>query len=299
MSQNTTEDLLYDHVVTTAADAQISPERPNEIAMRPLVTVAIPFGRFPHPDWSIALAAMLQTAPMNAATQILRELFKKRDTARNELMRTGLKSGTRYLFFLDDDVTVPPNTLRTLIQEMERQPKDVAVLAGIYCSKEYPPQPLVFKNMGDGPYYQWKLGEVFEVEAVATGMMLIRMEAIRQIQEPWFIDVDGVEKGRRLGLVSDPELLDFKMTDDVFFCQKVRKAGFRVMAHGGVLGMHWDEKGNVYLLPDTSYPMQQEFECRWQERPRNEQEHVGRYFQLVQQYYGNVDLLPLEVGVEE
>jgi hypothetical protein len=45
------------------------------------------------------------------------------------------------------------------------------------------------------------------------------------------------------------------MTDDIYFCRKVREAGMRILAHGGVLPGHWDEHGNVYFLPDDSYPM--------------------------------------------
>jgi hypothetical protein len=46
------------------------------------------------------------------------------------------------------------------------------------------------------------------------------------------------------------------MTDDIYFCQKVKAAGFNILAHGGVLCGHYDVKTNkIFTLPEDSYPM--------------------------------------------
>jgi hypothetical protein len=44
--------------------------------------------------------------------------------------------------------------------------------------------------------------------------------------------------------------------EDSYFCIKVKQAGFKMLAHGGVLCPHWDYKtGFAYVLPVNSYPV--------------------------------------------
>jgi hypothetical protein len=44
------------------------------------------------------------------------------------------------------------------------------------------------------------------------------------------------------------------VTDDMYFCRKVREAGFRLLAHGGVLPAHWGQDGNCYRIAEDTYP---------------------------------------------
>jgi cellulose synthase/poly-beta-1,6-N-acetylglucosamine synthase-like glycosyltransferase len=219
------------------------------------VAICIPSsGRYCPPEWGIALA--LLQCPPNTNQIYLTIKGAKRDRARNELVEQALSYNTRYVLFLDDDNPPPPDTLYKLLQVMDSSDDDVAVCAGIYGTKTNPSAPLVFQGESVGSFWKWKKGDVFECERIATGCMMIRASAFARIPKPWFVDIESTEQAREHNLlspVSNPPY--YQMTDDIYFCRKVREAGMRILAHGGVLPGHWDEHGNVYFLPDDSYPM--------------------------------------------
>ncbi len=271
----------------------------NTNFMYPLVTMCIPFTRNVTPDWAFSLAAI--TAPMNATMERVRTVNRKRDLAREKMVDGGLERKTRFIMFLDDDVTVPANILRALLYQFSNLEDDVAVIGGIYCTKTSPAHPLVFKTLGDGPFYKWKLGEVFECDVVATGMMMIRADVFKNLPKPWFKDLEGVEEAKKYGVVPDDYPGHyFAITDDAFFCNKVKAAGYKVMAHGGVLGLHWDNKGTAYALPSDSYPVKTEVERRWPDTdPTNEKEYIKRVFAVYKDYYGATDIIPTEDVVLE
>src|SRR5258708_5219894 len=81
--------------------------------------------------------------------------------ARNALAKAAVERGCKYLFFLGDDVVAPPHSLRQLIYRMENNSR-VDVVGGVYCAKAEPAAPLVFKENGQGSYWDWKIGEFFE-----------------------------------------------------------------------------------------------------------------------------------------
>lgn len=259
----------------------------------PLVSICIPFSRNPLPKWAISFKSIID--PMNATSQLLIRENWPRDEARNSLCEEALITGSKYMLFLDDDVTVRPDIVRKLVYEFSVADDDVMVIGGIYCTKDSSGIPLVFKHVGEGAFYKWKLGEVFDCDVLATGMMMIKTELFSHLTKPYFKDVDGVEEGFKYGLLPDNfQGIDFKMTDDAFFCHKVREAGYRILAHGGVLGMHWDSKGTAYLLPDDVYPIQAEMHKRWKSfNSPTEDEYRDLYMTIVKEYYGNVDLLPV------
>lgn len=264
--------------------------------LSPLVTICIPFGRNPLPDWALSLAAI--NPPMNASIDILREINKVRDIARNDLVQSALDRNSKFIFFLDDDVTVPANILRSLLYAFSNAEDDVMVIGGIYCTKSNPPVPLVFKDQGEGAFYKWRLGEVFPCEIVATGMMMIRTEVFKHLSKPWFKDVDGVEEGKKYKLIPEDYTGDnFAINDDGFFCRKVNEAGFKVMAHGGVLGIHWGDDGSAYLLPDNSYPIRIELERLYGKDYVDDQEHRKRVMGIYKKFYGYIDMLSVEADL--
>ncbi len=124
------------------------------------------------------------------------------------------------------------------------------VIGGIYCTKTDPPEPIVFKELGAGPFYNWKVGDVFECKGLGAGCMLIKTEVFKHISKPWFLEPDEIFVDAKDGVARNVG------TDDLYFCQKVTEAGFKIMAHGGVLPVHIDIDGRMYTLPIDSYPCQ-------------------------------------------
>lgn len=205
----------------------------------PVLVIAIPFeGRYVPPEFALALA-LLQFPP-NMQWMLTATKGVKRDEARNDLVRQARTLGARYVLFLDDDNPPPPDTVLKLMYVLESTGPEVALCAGIYTNKYDPPSPLVFLAEGAGPYWRWRVDEVFECPGgIATGCMMIRTAAFDRVPEPWF---------------HDPP--DGSMTDDLYFCRKVREAGMTMLAHGGVLPAHWGPDGTEYRLGPDTYPFQ-------------------------------------------
>jgi len=262
-------------------------------SMYPLVTVAIPFSRNLTPDWVTAWTSMWMQPPHNAMVDFRRTINAPRDEARDHLSQGALERKSKFCQMIDDDVTVPGYIIRKLLYAFQNQPPDVGVIAGIYCSKTVPAIPLVFQKSCEGAFYEWKLEEVFECEVVPTGMMMFRTEMLEKISKPWFKDLSGVKEAKMHGIIpGDVEMDDFTINDDGYFCHKVREAGYRVMAHGGVLGIHWDTKGTAYLLPDNAYPIRMEMEKRYGNMSKkSDAERIAAYKAIVSEYYGHADLL--------
>lgn len=199
-------------------------------------------------DWAFAFHSLHPPMDYNVEYVIVRR--KPVDEARNFIAQEALKKGAKYLFFIDEDVTPPGHAIRQLIYHLEHFPK-AAIAAGIYCHKSEPPMPMVFRGNGHGPYWQWKAGEVFDCSGVGMGCALIRVEALKDIPQPWFKTVDSVDSF--IEGIPHGEM----WTEDLYFCDKVTKAGFMILADGGILPNHMNSiTGQAYNLPPTSYPLQ-------------------------------------------
>jgi hypothetical protein len=218
------------------------------------IAIGLPLGRsMTSPLWGVALAT--QTYPLNTAVTHVVVQDEEVGEARNKIVDWAIEHKSTYVMFLDDDVILPPFGIQRLGYTLDtRGPSlypdsKIAVCAGIYMSKEELTTPVVYKRNGHGGSWDWKVGEVFDVESVGTGCMLIHTEVFKHLEKPYFKTVEEyVEVNGQLGCN--------KITDDIYFCQKVKAAGFSILAHGGVLCGHYDTKtGKTYTIPEDSYPV--------------------------------------------
>jgi hypothetical protein len=220
------------------------------VLMKSGLVIGLPFGRknVTH-EW--ALGMMSQSYPLNMKIEFAPLKNRKVDEARIEIAKYALKQGARYLWFVDDDTAPPSHAARKLIIDLEMAPSNVMVAAGIYSSRDPMPEPMVFKDHGAGAFWHWKYGEVFECSGIATGCMMIKTEVFRHLPEPWFKTVDYFSDREGVEAIEDQH------TDDVYFCEKVINAGFKILADGGVLPIHWDNETQIpYYIPEDSYPFQ-------------------------------------------
>lgn len=155
--------------------------------------------------------------------------------ARNWFCEQAKANKCRYIFFIDEDVTPPPHALRQLIYQAEHHP-EAAIIGGIYCHKAEPPMPMVFRGNGAGPYWDWKVGEFFEVTGIGMGCTLLRVDALDKIEKPWFKTVDNMD--RFWDGIPQAET----WTEDLYICKKLTDAGLKIYADSIVLAEHWDMK---------------------------------------------------------
>lgn len=196
------------------------------------LVLGLPFcGRPVSPEWALALSSLNYPANMNLSISALKGI--EVGEARCRIARHALELNAKYLFFLDDDVAPPYFAVRRLIYALEQAPPEFMVAGGIYANKHsHPAEPMVFQDDGMGPFWQWKAGESFECQGLGTGCMLIKTEVFRHLPEPWFETVNVCDEAS--------DVRKIEMTDDLYFCKKVRDAGFKLIADGGVLCLHWD-----------------------------------------------------------
>jgi GT2 family glycosyltransferase len=210
------------------------------------LVIGIPFiGRPIAPEWAISLAT--QNYPLACNLTYITLKGMEVGEARNHIAEEAIAKHAKYLWFIDDDVAVPTLAIRKLIYELEQNP-EAMVIGGIYCSKTEPPEPVVFQGKGQGAFWQWKLGDVFECDGIGTGCMLIKTELFAKLEKPWFKTIDEA--------CTDPAQFKNQQTDDLYFCDKVIDAGYKILAHGGVQCLHWDAStGTPYGLPIGSFPL--------------------------------------------
>lgn len=128
---------------------------------------------------------------------------------RNHAVRDALQDGRAWVFFVDDDQTMPPEVLPRLLAH------DVDIVSVNMLSKEAPFAPYMFfatdARGGGFPDTLDQQTGVVEVAACGLGGVLVKTDVFRRMPDPWFA-VD-----------------DYLVTDDLWFCREARKHGYKIM----------------------------------------------------------------------
>lgn len=130
------------------------------------------------------------------------------DNMRNMAARLAMEQECEYLFFYDDDVLFPVDTLSRLLAH------DKDIVAGLTYIRAYPFEPMVFsiseENDGHGNgilKYDTKLigtKELYPCNAVGFSCVLIKVDILKKMKPPFFITGSGT-------------------TEDIYFCIRVQK----------------------------------------------------------------------------
>lgn len=153
----------------------------------------------------------------------------------------------KYVMTLEDDNLPPPDALQKLIETLEASKYDA--VSGIYFTKgDYNmPQaygnPDKFRVTGELEFAPRNVvealarGQVMEVNGIAMGCAVWRMDLFKDIKAPWFVTVNEwtPDKGNKC------------YTQDLYFCERARRAGKRFAVDFRVKVGHMDvETGVVY-----------------------------------------------------
>jgi len=156
-------------------------------------------------------ASSLMGLQLTPETRVIWQVRSMIDTARNNLVTEALKTPeyTHVLMVDDDHIFEPDIALKLLAHDVD--------IVGALAFKRRPEYtPCVYRKKDDGKYYPI-LPEVFqEVDIVGTGMMLIKMEVLQKLSFPFF----------ETYYTKDDEHKHFSVDFD--FCQKAKKAGFKI-----------------------------------------------------------------------
>ncbi len=164
--------------------------------------------------------------------------FAKLDIVRNtEVARARNDIASRLeedvLLFVDDDVDFDPKVVESLLHALESKPRRGAVSAlyitwtgsgrpvcGWLDDKEW----LSHEDTLKRTRRYMKDKAIVEVDKFGAGLLAIRKEVFEQVPPPWF----SAEVDPEIGMISE----------DIYFCRKMKKAGFQPSVHFGAHAGH-------------------------------------------------------------
>jgi hypothetical protein len=97
--------------------------------------------------------------------------------AQNIIVKKAIEQEAEWLFFLEEDNILPPNTFWRLNEYMRK--KTIPVISGLYFTKSNPPEPMLYRGYGNSYYDKWKLGDKVWVNGIPTGSFLCHMSIMR------------------------------------------------------------------------------------------------------------------------
>jgi hypothetical protein len=165
-----------------------------------------------------------------------------------------------HVFFIDDDVLVPPYALSVLLER--KRP----IVGGLYYAKTPAEQPLVLPDPFGGTVTDLPRNTVVECYAHGMGCTLIELQVFRDVLAAGLVGYETVN-GKSiaqffsttrdaLSQESNGANVVLNETEDVFFLKRAAQLGYRAAVDTGVFCFHWDHQGKV------GYPLRlwQEFQ---------------------------------------
>jgi glycosyltransferase involved in cell wall biosynthesis len=132
------------------------------------------------------------------------------------------KYDTKWVFFVDDDMVVPPDCIIRMIEA------DKDIVSGFCVLRKKPFTPCAWMHDPDNPKFyksisEWPDDSLIKVDAVGGACMLVKTEVFRHIKRPWF------------HFYSDR---DMDMGEDIFFCRKAKRKGYDIWLDTGLIIGH-------------------------------------------------------------
>ena len=143
---------------------------------------------------------------------------------RNVIIKQALDMDCTHIFFIDDDVVIPPDGLMKLLA------RDKDIVSGLYLMRNHPHYPIAFDFAEeDGKCRHLVLNnghqadDLIEIVAAGLGCLLVKTDVFRAMDGPWI----------RLG-----ELESDMWCDDLGFFKRAREANFQSWLDKSVLVGH-------------------------------------------------------------
>lgn len=131
---------------------------------------------------------------------------------RNIMVEEARRNNCTHICFIDDDMAFKPDTLDLLLKH------DVDVVSGLYFSRSFPHQPLIFDSFDEEghAFFHYlddsKSSGLIPIAAAGLGFCLIKLSVFDKLIKPYF----------RLGEL-DPE----QWCDDIGFFFRLNKLGIK------------------------------------------------------------------------
>lgn len=140
---------------------------------------------------------------------------------RNIGVENAKEAGADWLFFVDDDMVFDPDAIDRLVKHR------LDVVSGLCVRKTWPYSPTIHHWVEDVKRYRTpdniELGRLIECDGTGTAFLLINMRVFNKLEPPYFCF--PARHGRVLG-------------EDLYFCEIVKKAGYKIYVDTGVIIGH-------------------------------------------------------------
>ena len=130
---------------------------------------------------------------------------------RNYIATQAVKNNCDYLFFTDDDMIFPPDTLERLLEHRKE-------IVGVAYHPRFETKEGTVRLDETHILSLDKPGaptELFECQGVGTGVLLIDTSVFRKIARPWFY-------------IQSHEVGKVTMGEDWWFCKQAMEAGYKI-----------------------------------------------------------------------
>jgi GT2 family glycosyltransferase len=201
----------------------------------PRVVIAVPLGS-PFIYWRVVAALLEMERPLESDLMVFQGALV--DRARNSLVDQMLNHplNPTHIFFLDADIVPASDTLMQLLRHR------LPIVSGLYRKRLPPHEPLAFLRKGRAlKPIAVKGPRLKQADVVGGGCLLIRREVFEKIRGPWFTS-EWRDDGH--------------LSEDFSFCEKARKAGYKILVDTAVkpshlepMGIGTDRKGKVSFIP--------------------------------------------------
>lgn len=133
--------------------------------------------------------------------------------AREEMAKKALTANADYLLMIDDDMTCPDD----LFEKLYADDKDI--VAPLAFTRNFPHKPVMYRcvegwdavsncdTFTNFAIMNYPKDKLVQVDAVGFGAVLIKMDVLRKMPSPWFMN-------------------PFKTGEDIYFCYEAKKYGF-------------------------------------------------------------------------
>jgi GT2 family glycosyltransferase len=127
-----------------------------------------------------------------------------------------------HIFFLDNDVILEGGM--DILDAIDQMVKlDLDIVSGCIRTKKPPDlEIMLYKQDKEKHFHALKsidfTKKTIEVDGVGAGFLLIKKDMFYKIQRPWF----------------QVHTLEETMTEDIEFCLRAKKAGYKIYAYTGV-----------------------------------------------------------------
>lgn len=175
--------------------------------------------------------------------------------AENLTAKVVVEGNFEWFLSWEDDNLPPLDALIKINQYIIKG--DVPVISGLYTTKSVPPEPILYRGMGQGYYADWKLGEKVWVDGIPFGFTLIHGDIIRALwkKSPEYV-VNGTVTRRVFNAPSESYVdpvtggwMNTSGTSDLAWCKRLMKDN--IFAEAGF--PEYQEKEFPFLVDTTIF----------------------------------------------